>query len=342
MWHKGEIVCIMRIWLEKEIYNDNKSIKRPLNDFSDNYLYVQKFDRHMQPTSPGSILGIPTPKQWQIGDGPIEPRLFKIDEDNVYASFNTGVFLSDGKPLDGTFFWDYIRHKVMIPEIEGGSPIIKTKVGSGMPRDKHWTPYIDQGKLRMVYNLDPLRILSCNHDFFCKFIHFEGEESYIFEQQKDSLRGGTPWILYQYPYYFSIGHTTLFKDPSWDRIYTMNVVIYKATPVPRVVYVSGPIQIHDQPMHEVPIVRSEYIKDPFFFPVSVIAEDEDSIVIGGHINDYSSVLIRVRGIGQLLSDVVKSDKQQPENMAGPPKGQLHNTTKTFASLATKTKFYGSA
>lgn len=338
MWHKGQLICVMRIWLEKEKYNDGGAPKPP-NDFNDNFLYTQKFNNQMKPISPGSILGIPTPRQWTVGDGPIEPRLFKIDEENVFVSFNTGVYLENGKALDGTFMWDYLRHRTIMPQIKGGSPIMKTVDPKRMPRDKHWTPYVEKEELKMVYNLDPLRVLTCTKNFSCYFSHFEGPEDYKFIQNKDSLRGGTPWILYKYPYYYSIGHSTLFKDPSYDRIYTINIIIYKSAPVPRVVYLSGPIQIHDTPMNEVPIVRYNYIRDPFFFPVSIIKEDADSVVIGGHINDYSSVLIRVRGVRQLLADVVSDDERQPASMKGPPLGTLHNSTKAFASKLTKNRFF---
>ncbi|XP_067948300.1 uncharacterized protein [Watersipora subatra] len=338
MWYRGELICVMRIWLEKEKYTD-EGAKRPPNDFNDNFLYTQKFNKYMKPITPGSILGIPTPRQWTVGDGPIEPRLFQVDDTNVFVSFNTGVYLKNGKALDGTFVWDYLRHKTIMPSIKGGSPIMKTVEPDRMPRDKHWTPYMERGQLHMVYNLDPLRVLSCTKNFSCYFSHFEGPKGYRFVQGKDSLRGGTPWILYKYPYYYSIGHTTLFKNPSNDRIYTINIIIYRAHPVPRVVYVSGPLQINETPMNDVPIVRYNYIKDPFFFPVSIIQEDGDSLVIGGHINDYSSVLIRVRGIKRLMSEVIGHDEEKPVNMRGPPLGTLHRSTKEFASKLTKNQFF---
>lgn len=60
------------------------------NKFQDNYFYIQKFDGKMQPVSPGAVLGIPTPLQWTVGDGPIEPRLFQVN-DTIYVTFNTGT-----------------------------------------------------------------------------------------------------------------------------------------------------------------------------------------------------------------------------------------------------------
>jgi len=329
----------MRIWLEKEIYREEKAPK-PKNDFSDNFLYIQKFNRQMKPITPGSVMGLPTPRQWIVGDGPIEPRFFKMDADNIFITYNTGAYMQDGKALDSTFVWDYKRHKTLIPSIKGGSPILKNVEPDRMPRDKHWTPYNDRGTLRMVYNVDPLRVLECNLNFSCEFVHFEGPDNFQFNQQRDSSRGGTPWILYKYPYYISIGHTTLFKKVSWDRIYNINLIVYKAVPVTRIVYISGPIQIHNEPMKGVPIVRKDYIEDPFFFPVSILQEDEDSIVIGGHINDFSSVLIRVRGIKRILEDILAEDSELPATMNGPPMGTIQHSAKHFATLFTGMEWAG--
>lgn len=43
----------------------------------------------MNPVTDGEILGIPTPIQWTIGDGPIEPRIFSVNN-TIYLTFNTG------------------------------------------------------------------------------------------------------------------------------------------------------------------------------------------------------------------------------------------------------------
>lgn len=80
-------MTVMRIWLEKEIWDLTKS--HPTNTFSDNYFYMQNFDAHMKPVDEGSIIGIPTPIQWTIGDGPIEPRIFTVNS-SIYLTFNTG------------------------------------------------------------------------------------------------------------------------------------------------------------------------------------------------------------------------------------------------------------
>ena len=84
----GDIITVMRIWLEKEKWIMTKT--KAHNQFQDNYFYIQKFNRNMQPINSGSLLGIPTPVQWTVGDGPIEPRLYQVNN-TAYVTFNTGI-----------------------------------------------------------------------------------------------------------------------------------------------------------------------------------------------------------------------------------------------------------
>lgn len=79
----------MRIWMDKEIWDLTSS--KPHNSFQDNYFYIQRFDRYMRPITKGSVLGIPTPVQWTVGDGPIEPRIFEYNN-TIYLTFNTGSY----------------------------------------------------------------------------------------------------------------------------------------------------------------------------------------------------------------------------------------------------------
>ena len=84
----GDIITVMRIWLEKEKWIMTKT--KAHNQFQDNYFYIQKFNCNMQPINSGSLLGIPTPVQWTVGDGPIEPRLYQVNN-TAYVTFNTGI-----------------------------------------------------------------------------------------------------------------------------------------------------------------------------------------------------------------------------------------------------------
>lgn len=336
----SRLLVVMRMWLEKEKYkgDGDKKMRAPHNDFSDNYLYEQQFDSAFRPVTTGHVLGIPTPTQWLIGDGPIEPRLIAIGN-RTFMTFNTGAILSDGRSVDSTFAWDYDRARLIVPRIRGGAPMEKHKAESGMARDKHWAAFEDQGKLFFAYNLDPLRILRCDMDFDCEFVFFDGPEKYAFKQLRDHVRGGTPWVVYKYPYYISVAHGTFFKRSTWKRYYTTNLVVMSVRPTYRIVYSSATVQVHSDLLDSIPIVRFIYIHDPFLFPVSVLLEDGDTLSIGLHVNDHSSVAIRLRGLKKVMAEVMRLDegRSTAANRRGPPPGALHNVTKQLAEMQSKYK-----
>ena len=142
-------------------------------------------------------------------------------------------------------------------------------------RDKHWAaleePISNPNRVQFVHNLDPLRIITCDSSFQCLITYQEGsDERNKFDDMRDHIRGGTQFIEYQKPYFIGFAHVTLFETPAWSRYYTMNMVVLKkemnsATPY-RIVYVSHPVEIDKRLMKSIPIVRYQYIREPFYFP----------------------------------------------------------------------------
>ena len=92
----------------------------PANHFADNWLYTQRFDNTMRPVSTGSIIGIPSPKQWWVGDGPIEPRLVKTANNKLLVTFNAAMGFARQFYMDYTIWWDMENNAPVIPHIEGG------------------------------------------------------------------------------------------------------------------------------------------------------------------------------------------------------------------------------
>lgn len=335
----GKLVVIMRMWLEKEKLK--LAAYRASNVLSDNYFYTQLFNDKLDPLTPGQTMGIPTKVHVEIGDGPIEPRIFSVNN-HIYVTFNTGAFVSRTTMVDTTFIWDYEQHVCIVPSISGGQPMTVHHTGNRLARDKHWSAFTYKDRLYFVYNLDPLRVMHCSMPAGnCNFVHFEGPRNYTFTQSKDTLRGGTPFVLYRHPYYLSIAHGTLFRDCArapcdWNRFYTANLVVMSVLPVHRIVYVSGDIHFHPSVAASIPIVRYRYIRYPFIFPVSLILEDYDTIAIGGHISDYSSVILRLRGLKSIMQQIEEAGGGRAST--GPPIGSLHRLVKQSASNETGFKF----
>ena len=114
LWYKGELVLVSRIWLDREVYEPKDTW--PPNHFADNFLYTQKFDRHLRPLNNGSIMGIPCPKQWWVGDGPIEPRLTKV-QDHLFVTFNAAMAFKQQFYMDFTIMYDYEENLPIIPKV---------------------------------------------------------------------------------------------------------------------------------------------------------------------------------------------------------------------------------
>ena len=75
----------------------------------------------MQPVTSGSILGIPSPKQWWVGDGPIEPRVLATANGQLIVSFNIAMAFAKDSYMDYTVWLDVNRSLPIIPYIEGGT-----------------------------------------------------------------------------------------------------------------------------------------------------------------------------------------------------------------------------
>lgn len=258
------------------------------------------------------------------GDGPIEPRAFPF-YDQLYLSFNTALWV-DKRQVDTTMFWDWNQDKFVMPKITDGQPQFNTKLI--MPRDKHWSPYTYNNDVYMVYSFDPLRIIKCDNSSTCVFTQNAAPADYKFTDTRDCLRGGTPTLHYKQDYYITITHATLFKE-AWKRVYTINFAVLRANGDAnhQIVYLSEPINFNEDIMSKPPMVRPEWINDNFFFPVSLLLEGDDSVIVGGHINDHSSYLFRIRGVKSLMNEVML--RANDIKQAGPKPGVLHELAKQY-------------
>jgi len=147
-------------------------------------------------------------------------------------------------------------------------------------------------------------------------------------------------VLYKYPYYVSVAHGTHFRtcdgSCNYKRYYTVHVVVIKVKPDFKVVYLSGNVPLPNKSL-EVPIVRHKYIEHSFLFPVGLLVEDEDSLIIGGHINDHSSVLYRLSGLREIMNKAIAHDKLDTGD--GPRPGVLQHYTRLTTERYTGFKFY---
>ncbi|CAH1774295.1 unnamed protein product, partial [Owenia fusiformis] len=300
-WHKNHLVTVMRFWINNAIFTLGDS-KRSGNKFSDNHLYVQRFNRTMGPLDVGSLVGMVGPKH-NIGDGPISPRLFVFNE-KLYLCFTLKYQTNTKTYVNGLFLWDFEEHAVIKPTFKGLRRLKRS------PKDKHWIPLISKGELYFVYSFDPLRVFRCKlqgRKCTCGFVVFEGDTRKS-SVNKDYIQGGTPFVHYKDSYQISIAYSTFLKKTSMKTYFTANLVIICTEPKPRIVYVSAPLRIDNALLLAYPIVRHWNSEDPFFIPFGIILENSDSAVVSGHINEHSGVLIRIRGIQGVIEKAMALDE----------------------------------
>ena len=103
----------------------------------------------------------------------------------------------------------------------------------------------------------------------------------------------------------------------------------------RIVYVSNPLTVHPDLINSYPIVRRQVIKDGYFYPTTLLLESEDSFVVGGHINDHSSVLLRFTGLRELMTQVMTPDRRRHVTRgprAGVIQKHVHDTVENVTGL----------
>ena len=320
------IWCCRYIWIRQSSF------------FQDNHLFTQKFDEYFRPLDNGSLVGVATGIDRNYGDGPRGPRLFKFNN-KLYFTFYAGLNFKNNVIRDSTMMWDYQDNSLTPLAISGIGGLRSPSGESQAIREKHWSALVSNDTLHFVYTVDPLRILKYNGKGKCKFSYLQdsSNDDMLFNDKKHHIRGGTPYELYQWPYYISVVHSTLFAlKHKGSKHYTahVNVLCVKTN---RIIYTSGPIQAHAMVFKHFEITRPWLTKLDFIFPVGLIIEDKDSILMSVHINDRGSVVLRLRGLKAIMSAVVAREKKVKDKRA-PPSGTINNYIHESVSRTTGMQF----
>ncbi|ELT93353.1 hypothetical protein CAPTEDRAFT_212896 [Capitella teleta] len=313
----GKLKVYARIMLDRLRYRYHKHKSFPLNQFSANYIYTETFGTGMVPKDNGEILSIPMPVVPLESDGPMDPRVF-THNGRLYLMVlmftHIGELLWKPHPL----IWDLEKSKLFIPSVN-------LTYNPRAPQEKNWSPLVINRTLYLVHNLDPLRIVQCDirhGSIGCQFVQ-DDSQNFKFERRKHVLRGGTPFILYKWPYYIALAHSVVIQEKQgvpYDRVrrYEANLVVMRAVPNFRIVYVSNALKFNDDLYKNISMVYYEgqvKVDNEFVYPVSIIRESSDSIAIGGHVKDRVSVLLRLTGIRSIMSHISALDSVTKSNVS---------------------------
>ena len=265
-----------------------------------NYLYLKKYNLSFVSKGTGQIIGVPTPQGKNKNlNGSHDARLFKM---------NGGIYALMAVSYGGgwmSIIWDFQSNRPYVPTFQKHI-VLKGK----NTFEKNWCPLVTNNTLYILRNMDPLQILKCENLSRCTFyVNDTDALTFRLDDKKCPLRGETGFLEYEYPYYIGIGHTTNLRATS--RFYRAHIVVLSVEREFRVVYVSDPIQVNSKVFKL--FAGSEFwsvVENNFIFPVGLVLENRDSILLGAHVNDQGSGLFRIQGLKSLLSKVIDTDRKR--------------------------------
>ena len=183
-------------------------------------------------------------------------------------------------------------------------------------REKNWTPFIHDGKVKFVYSMKPLSIVKCEFSTGdCQFDYATDSNPSI-----SSLHGGTNWVpWYDSGYYISVAHTAAGPN----KIYRLTLVVLSThDETYRITYASGPFDLKNITLLE-PFGNHKNISEinprgtnsgRILIGCSISRTDlfdQDSILISVSTMDNSTTLLEVGGISDLMESIIhKAERDQ--------------------------------
>ena len=321
----GKIIIAYRIF---RCYPWGESLFR---QFQQDLVYLQEYNQELIPIGPGYFIAYGYPKMKILNDGPQDPRAFKF-RGRLYLFIHAGVQID---PMIRPILWDVEANRPILLIVKDN--VFGTKLEAGA--DKNWMALVLDDTLYFVQYLDPLLVVKCELNGTCEYVHnlplspFDANITGAIDPYWDVLHGGTPFKHYSDNYYIGLIHGKYKKNAPKYLVsaYTSHIILFNTNTF-RVVFLSGHIPLNPELYRGRP--RPEYTLLSFYFPVSVVVESRDSLLVFAHVNDNSSFMLRISGIEGMLRDVMKKDKTDPaEN--GPPVGCMQESLWTRKATYTK-------
>ena len=290
---------------------------------SKDLVFVQKFDDDLRPHGQGYILGFAYhrllgPQYNELWDGPQDPRAFKVNG-TVYLLFHAAVYLEQvGKrAIMKPIMWDLDKNLPKIPDLRN-NPLQNSS--RKYLFDKNWMPLEHNNQLFFVQTLDPSLIISCTLDAVCNYTENMSKAKRPYGLTT-ALRGGSQFQLWRYPYHIGAVHS-FFMDGK-KRVYRVHLIIL-SVPNFRIVFTTHILYVNDSIFKRIPFKRNAAFKSDFFYPVSLLVESKDSLLVAGHINDDRSLLVRIRGIKDLIEEAIERDQEINPQALRPKPGAVQS------------------
>lgn len=300
---KLDIYC--RIW--SEAWKGVKQRPRPMQRIVTNSMWVSTYSLNTRFLSSAKSVGIVPSIVMDGEDGPQDVRAFSVNLTD-YLIFNAYIKNNGGLCLftESEFIWN-VREREVIPiKLHGRLLSDRMCAKAKRPHDKNWSPLVHSGRVFFVRFFEPLQVLECHFPSGdCSVVH--GPEN--FDGPATQMRGGTPFVQLQGNYYWSLTHRAFHETASSPvRSYYMYLVVLRVFPF-RVVFVSDHIKVDPAVLRTK--FRPWWTQQNFAFPTSLFSIDHDSAIVGLHVNDFHSYLMKITGLQQLFK-IVNAEVERNE------------------------------
>ncbi len=276
-----------------------------------NYLFIQTFNAMLHPINSGSILDLQPTFPFMPNRGQADPRMIRINSNTLLTYYYEVQEDEKHNTLASMYILD-LNNKIPMNITINGSK----ERGS----QKNWMAITLNNNLLFVYSLDPLILIKCTLDGSC-FNIMENNFMVNIRTDKFVLRGGSPFQMYNKEYYVGVAHSMMKIGHKWR--YESHIVVIHVNPF-RFVYLSSPLLFSNLIFKHMLILPKA--ETHIFYPVGLLVESDDSIVITGHINDKECIILRLRGMQKLMNQLINIDKGYKDK-GGPPSGFIHDCAK---------------
>ena len=279
-------LMVLRVWIRKEAHLANQ--------MTENSLFVRIYDRMLNPLEPGRFIGFPVPQG--PNSGPKDPRVVQF-QNKIMILFD---MLNSVDKHHHMYMWNYEEESLTKLRLFDHGREVKL---SGW--EKNWCPLVINDQLYLFYNIDPMTVLKCNISGVCNVV----QNTPVAKDQNIEvfLRGGTPFVLYKYPYYIGVAHS---KNMYCDRarpMYRAHIVVVSVQPTFRLVYTSDNLRFNEKILALKP--KPQLIFDKYLYPISLVLRNDDIADVGMHLNDEAALILRLQGLTKLMSDVIEADSK---------------------------------
>lgn len=305
-WYSMNTVSLWRpstrtYWTANRIHYSTETRWTPII----NYAFWEEWNEDVTERVASGMIPISIPAHMELA-GPEDPRPFEDPYGHVCFVFT----MKDEDQF----------HKIWLYNATSGMQVALNTPSDWKTHkfEKNWTPLIHDGRVKFVYTLKPLKIISC--DFSIGTCDVDYKEDINFDLFSP-LHGGTNWVpWYDSGYFLSVPHTKIVDSMGNDSYRLSLVVLSTSNQDYRISYASGPLDLSNITFLEpfgtfknVSEIDHRYYGHGEVITAGSITRidlfDRDSILLTVATSDKSTTLLEVGGISDVMEAVIQKSRK---------------------------------